>query len=300
MAITGLTGLWAASLSALAPGSTGMGAGSMDAAFMDAATTGVASAAGATVTATAADMVAAPRSTEAEAFMETVASTVAVGSMEAVAGSMAVEAADSTAAVVVTAADTDKQVSATLETRTGTADETLTGRFLFFPLATENRFLNADAFIGWLWEVLRKPKGIGRGAVRLVMLEAFAAFGDGGNVACRYPPEAVAGLSHLLEPLGAIAKDAGVIGFIRVIPQRFDALPHGHIDDHKRVIIVGDVCGVAGARLQAPDKTRRRIGQGIDGLELSDEFGNPGIVNRRNQSSDIDLREMVVHGWVPP
>jgi len=38
--------------------------------------------------------------------------------------------------------------------------------------------LNADTFVGWLRETLGKPEGIGRGTVKLIVLESFAAFGD--------------------------------------------------------------------------------------------------------------------------
>ena len=65
----------------------------------------------------------------------------------------------------------------------------------------------------------------------LVMLQALAAFGNRGNVARGDPPEAIIRLVHLLEPFGAVAKDAGMVGFVSEIAQGLDRLPNGHIDD---------------------------------------------------------------------
>jgi hypothetical protein len=150
--------------------------------------------------------------------------------------------------------------------------------------------------------VLREPEREGRRAVLLVVLHTLAAFGYRRNVTDGDPPEAVNGLIQLDEPLAAITKDANVVGAIDVIAQRFERIPHGHVDEHGGVIVVDDVRGVAGGGLQAPDEAGGAIGDGVNRFELVDEFGDPGIIDGSNQAAYVDLGEMVSghEFWVLP
>lgn len=149
--------------------------------------------------------------------------------------------------------------------------------------------------------MLRKPEGIRRSTVPLVMVEALATFGDRRNVADGNPPKAIDGLVHFLEPFGAIAKDAGVLGFVGEVAQRLKRLPDGHIEEDGSVLgTIDDVRGVARSGLQAPDETEGAVGERVDGIELSDEFGDLGIVDGSKKTPDVNLREMVAHGRFPP
>src|SRR5437762_848081 len=156
--------------------------------------------------------------------------------------------------------------------------------------------LGADAFVRRLREVLRKPEGIWRSAMLLVVIEPLAALGDRGNVARRDPPKAVAGLVHFLEPFGAVTKNASVIGLVREIAQSFERFPNGHIDDDEGIVAVRDVRGVARFGLQTPHKTGGLVREGVDGFELSNKFGDSGIVDGRDKPSDVDLGQIAVHG----
>jgi len=71
--------------------------------------------------------------------------------------------------------------------------------------------LDTDALVRRLRELPRKPKGIKRRAVLLVMLHPLAALGHGRNMPGWNPPEAIAGLLHLFKPLGAFAEYLRVI-----------------------------------------------------------------------------------------
>src|SRR5205814_3351006 len=83
-------------------------------------------------------------------------------------------------------------------------------RFRFDPTANAN-FLGAHAFVSGLGKLLRKPEGILRCSIFLVMLQPLAAFGHDGNVSNGNPPQAVSRHGCLLEPFRPVAKDFHVI-----------------------------------------------------------------------------------------
>ena len=157
---------------------------------------------------------------------------------------------------------------------------------------------DTNAFVSGLRERLGEPKGKRSRTVALVVLEAFAALGDGGKVSCGDPPEAVDGLVHFFKPLSAVAQDARMIGLVDVVAQGCQRFPDRHIEKDAGITrVVDDVCGVAGCGLQAPDEARCFVSQSVDGIELGNEFGDLGIVDGGQQAADVDLREMVVgHG----
>src|ERR1700674_1053974 len=95
----------------------------------------------------------------------------------------------------------------------------------------------------------------------LVVFQPLAALGDRGNVAGRDPPETVAWLVHLFEPFRAVAKYLGVIRLVSEIAQRLDRFPERHIDDHERIVVVGDVGGISRFRLEPPDKAGSLVGK---------------------------------------
>src|SRR5260370_8251324 len=113
----------------------------------------------------------------------------------------------------------------------------------------------------------------------VVVLEPLAALGHGGDVAGWGPPEAVAGLVHLFEPLGTITDYLRVIRIVGETVQRLDGLPDGHVDDHERIVVESDVGGIARFQLEPPDKARRLVGKSISGSELAAESRNLRSVN---------------------
>jgi len=129
----------------------------------------------------------------------------------------------------------------------------------------------------------------------LVVFQPLAAVRDRGDVAGGNPPETITGLIHLFEPLGAVAKYLGVIRLVSEIAQRLDRFPDRHIDDHERIVVVGDVGGVARFRLEPPDKAGSLVGKSVDGLELRDEFGDLRIIQRSEETRYVDLGEIVAH-----
>jgi hypothetical protein len=82
--------------------------------------------------------------------------------------------------------------------------------------------LRADSFICGLGEVLGKPERVRSCAMSLVVFQPLPALVDRGDVAGWDPPEAVAWLVHLFEPLRAVAKYLGVIRLVGEIAQRSD------------------------------------------------------------------------------
>src|ERR1700756_112263 len=90
--------------------------------------------------------------------------------------------------------------------------------FLFWSRAFRSKrsqlALNQDILVRGLRKMLREPKRVRRRPMLLVVLKAFASFRNCGNVARRNPPQTIDRLVHFFEPLGAVAQDASVIGFV--------------------------------------------------------------------------------------
>ena len=134
----------------------------------------------------------------------------------------------------------------------------------------------------------------------LVVLQTLAALRDGGDVAGGNPPETVVRLVHFFKPLGAIAKSVDVSGCVDVVAQHFDGGPDRQVDDDEGIVVIGELGGVAGSRLQTPDKAWSCIRERVDGLELSDKAGDLGIIQRCDETADVDLSEMEIHGGILP
>src|ERR1700676_3512941 len=134
-----------------------------------------------------------------------------------------------------------------------------------------------------------------RSAVRLVVLEALAPFGDGRLVSGGDPPQAVAGFVHFSKPLGAVSKHLNVAGLVSEVAQSRGGFPYGHVHDHEWIVVVGDVRGVSGRGLQPPDKAGGLVRHGVYRCKLGHKFGDLRVVDGRDQSRDIDLRQLVEH-----
>ena len=185
--------------------------------------------------------------------------------------------------------------------KTGTAGEQNRRPFSFgesWLSKQRNQFdLNEDVLVRGLRKMLREPKRVRRGAVFLIVFEALPPFRNRRNVAGRDPPQAVDGLVHFFEPLGAVTQQAGVLGFVSIIAQCLKRFPNRHVQQDGRVsLIVEDVRGVAGSGLQPPHEAGSVVGQRVDRVELSDKLGNLGIVDGGDETTNVDLSQMVVHG----
>lgn len=55
---------------------------------------------------------------------------------------------------------------------------------------------------------------------------------------------------------------------VDVVAQHFDGGPGRHVDDNEGTVIIGELGGVAGSRLQTPDKAWSCIRESVDGIEL--------------------------------
>src|SRR5467141_3030046 len=145
--------------------------------------------------------------------------------------------------------------------------------------------LRANTLICGLGKVLGKPERVRSCAMFLVVFQPLAAVRDRGDVAGGNPPETITGLIHLFEPLGAVAKYLGVIRLVSEIAQRLDRFPDRHIDDHERIVVVGDVGGVARFRLEPPDKAGALSARALMGSSCATNsaiFGSSSGARRRD------------------
>lgn len=151
----------------------------------------------------------------------------------------------------------------------------------------------------WMREGLGEPEGVRRSTVKLVVLKAFTGFGYGGLMSGGHPPETVVGLVHFLEPGATLLEYLDMARVVDEGFQRVDGGPDAHVDDDERIVVVGDVCGVALGGLEAPKEAGAGFGERVNGVEFGDKAGNAGIVDGSNEAANVDLREgEVVHGQI--
>ena len=159
--------------------------------------------------------------------------------------------------------------------------------------------LNANALIRRRGIRLREPERKRGRSMRLIMLQPLAPFRQRWRMPGRNPPQPIIRLRRLLKPFRAIPKHFDVVRAVRKLAQRRKRLPHRDVHDHKWVIAMRDIRSVAQFRLQPPNKSRRRIRQRIDRLELQYESRDLRVVQRRKQSLDINLCQVIVHSRLP-
>ena len=101
------------------------------------------------------------------------------------------------------------------------------------------------------------------------------------------------GLVHLLEPLAAAAQDRRVSAAVDEVGELFGRLPHRQVDDHQRVVVGPDVARRLAAVVgEPPHETRRRLGDGVDPIEVGDELGGVGVVEGLVETGDVELGEV--------
>ena len=89
-----------------------------------------------------------------------------------------------------------------------------------------------------------------------------------------------------------------MVRFVYVLAQRFYRLPNGHIHVDRWIAVVRDIHRIAVSGLQSPDKSGSRIRERVDGRELANKIRDSRIVHRRDQSTDINLRQVEGHGHI--
>jgi len=141
-------------------------------------------------------------------------------------------------------------------------------------------------------KAVAQVKGFGRRALLAQLLKALNRFFYRRVMALRHPPQHHVSLWHGGKPLFAAAYDAGVVGFVDELLQRLGVGPYRQVDE--RAVAQGaHGGGVALWRLKAPHKTRRRLGQRVDAVEVGHKVGQEGRVERLAQGGDVELGQVV-------
>jgi hypothetical protein len=138
--------------------------------------------------------------------------------------------------------------------------------------------------------------------VRAHVTHPVFCLGHGGDVTARYPPQRQVGVPHLFEPLASPPEYRDVRIPVRVRGQGLDRFPDRHVDDNAAagpdpvLLEAADGEGVPVLGLHPPDESGRRIRHRVHRVERRHEVRDQRTVDRREQPSDVDLREHIVHG----
>ncbi len=108
------------------------------------------------------------------------------------------------------------------------------------------------------------------------------------------PPEREVLRAEKLEPFLAALDEAPVNGLVRELVEGFRRLPDRHVHDDRGIFVSRDLCGVAAFVLEPPDKAGTLFGECVDAIEIVDELGDARVVDRMEETADVDLGE--VHG----
>jgi hypothetical protein len=103
------------------------------------------------------------------------------------------------------------------------------------------------------------------------MIEFLLSLNHRWTITRCYPPQYGGRFRHGLEPFPTPTHDIGVPGSERVVTERRDILPHGHIDD-KVIAKRADRNRTGAVIFEAPDKPGRVLGKRIDPVKITDEF----------------------------
>jgi hypothetical protein len=148
-------------------------------------------------------------------------------------------------------------------------------------------------------EVLPERERLGGRAVRAQVVKAVFGLAHRGDVPARYPPQHQVRVRHPLEPLPPPPQHRDVLGAVGVRGQRLDRLPDGHVDDdaaagpHRILLEPAHRGGVPVFGLQPPDEPGGRVRDRVHLIQGGHEVGDQRTVDRRQQSSDVDLGEHV-------
>src|SRR6266540_4837932 len=100
-------------------------------------------------------------------------------------------------------------------------------------------------------------------------------------------------LARRLEPLAAAAVELDVAAAVGAFEQTLDRLPDGKVDDNHRIASNTHGSRIAILGLVAPDEPRRAIAEFVDGLEVGDEISEERMVQRRDETRDVVLSEVI-------
>jgi hypothetical protein len=151
-------------------------------------------------------------------------------------------------------------------------------------------------------EVLLERERVRGRPVRAHVLHPVFGLGHGGDVPARYPPQGRVRVPHPLVPLPAPSqhREVGVAEHVR--GQRLDRLPDGHVDQNAAagpdpvLLEAADGEGVPVLGLHPPEESGRRIRDRVHRVKRRHEVRDQRTVDRREQPSNVDLREHIVHG----
>ena len=126
-------------------------------------------------------------------------------------------------------------------------------------------------------------------------IQAGLAFRRRRQVTGGHPPQSHENLRRL-EPVTALTHNRYVIGAVDERAQALEIAPERHIDQQIRIIERAQVSGVGTFADQAPDETRCGVSQEIDPVQVVREPGGSGIIEWVDQTSDVDLGEVMRPG----
>ena len=180
-------------------------------------------------------------------------------------------------------------------------------------LARLDRLDRLDRAVPVLGAADRLPVGLVRGrkvllerervrgrAVRAQVIKPVFGLAHGRDVPPRYPPQHQVRVRHPLEPLPPPPQDRDVGGAVGVSGERLDRLPDRHVDDdaaarpHPVQLEPAHRGRVPVFGLQPPDESGGRVRGRVHLIQGAGEVRDQRTVDRREQSSDVDLREHVV------
>src|ERR1700743_1906399 len=98
------------------------------------------------------------------------------------------------------------------------------------------------------------------------------------NMPCPYRPHDKMWRSQSFEPVALAVVELLVDRRPNEPLQRFDALPHGQIDRHGRLLRVTDGARIVPVVLEAPDESLATLRESIDAIEIRHERRHARII----------------------
>src|SRR5918992_5051255 len=138
------------------------------------------------------------------------------------------------------------------------------------------------------------PEGerLGCGTTFLEEPKTVLRFCDGWNVSGGNPPEHQDGPLEALEPLLSVTQHADVTALVHELLERFERLPHRHVDRYALVLVRPDRRRVAIFGLESPHESRSLVGECVDRIELRPKTFHARVVERRPEPANVELCEM--------
>src|SRR5262245_13880351 len=146
---------------------------------------------------------------------------------------------------------------------------------------------------------LLKSERVGRRPVSLQMIETRHSFLDRRLMARRHPPKRDGHVGQTIEPLTAAPEDVAVRAAIDEVVQRREILPHRKIDDDAVVVVRPHGRRIALRVLKPPHESGTAVGERVNRRKIGHEVRHDGVVERRFDARNVDLRKMISIHWSP-